>query len=351
MPVDKNSLIQKLASAEEALKLTEKKFKFLFDYSSDEIFVSNLQGNFLEVNQVACDSLGYSYEEMLEMNFKQIKTPEYREFVMPNIKKIQEFGKHTYESQHVSKVGKIIPVEMKSRMVEYYGEPAIISVARDISLRKEMENKIMHTIIATEEKERKRFANDLHDGLSPILSAIKLYSDLLKRDNFQHTNKEEVLNNIEELTDLAVATAKEISNNITPNILYDFGLARAVEKFCDYINHTKSIKIKVNTSGYQNEIRGIAESILYQAVKELINNTLKHASADNISLELKCIHNQIILHYSDDGIGFEFDKIIKKSPGLGINNIINKIRTINGTCEFYKSKNSGMKVLISLKLE
>ena len=70
MNQDEKKLLKKLASAEEALKLTEKKFKFLFDYSSDEIFVSDLKGNFLEVNRVAYEGLGYTRDEILEMNFK-----------------------------------------------------------------------------------------------------------------------------------------------------------------------------------------------------------------------------------------------------------------------------------------
>ena len=350
MKPDNNRLLEKLASASEALELIEKKFKFLFDYSSDEIFVSDLKGNFLEVNQVACDSLGYTKKEMLSMNFKSIKTPKYREFVLINIKKILEKKRYTYESKHITKDGKIFSVEMKSRIIDYYGETAIISVARDISERKELENKILHTIIVTEEKERKRFANDLHDGLSPILSAIKLYTDLLKKDSFKQTSKEEILSNIEELVELSISSAKEISNNITPSILHDFGLSKAIEKFCGYIDNTKSINITTKTNEYKFSERSIEESILYQTTKELINNTLKHASAKNIRLELKSSDNLIIMHYSDDGIGLDLKDHLKNSSGLGLNNIINKIKSIKGNCDFYNGKNAGMKVLISVKL-
>ncbi|MBN1252026.1 MAG: PAS domain S-box protein [Bacteroidales bacterium] len=347
---DKNILIKKLEQTKEALLLSEKKFKFLFDYSSDEIFLSDLRGNFIEVNQVACDSLEFDKQELLKMKFTDIKTPKYKQLVYHNIEKIKELGKFTYESEHVSKSGIIFPVEMKSRIINYEEKEAIISVARNISERKEMEKELLGTILKTEQKERKRFAADLHDSLSPILSTIKLYSDLLSKNDLKNTNKAEIIANIEELADLAISTAKEISNNIRPNILNDFGLAHAISEFCSYVNDTKSLNISVKTEEYKNTNRGIEETVLYQTTKELINNTLKHSEAKNVKIELKCINNQIILFYSDDGIGFDIENKLELSSGLGLNNIANKIKTIKGTCDFYSKKGKGMSILIAIKM-
>lgn len=351
MKETQNKLIEKLKSTKEALKLTEKKFQFLFDYSSDEIFLSDLTGKFIEVNKVACESLDYTKEEMLKMTFTNIKTSKYRQLVSENIKKIEELGKYTYESEHVTKDGIVFPVEMKSRIIDFNNEKAIISVARNISERKKFEKKLLSTIIATEEKERKRFANDLHDGLSPILTTIKLYTDLLDSEDIKHTSRKDLIKNINELVDTAVSTAKEIAKNITPSILHDFGLATAIEEFCKYINETKSLNITVKTKDYKNIHRSIEETVLYQTTKELINNTLKHASAENITIELKSSDTQIILYFRDDGIGFDINNKLKTSTGLGLNNIVNKIKTIKGTCDFYCPKDGGMMIIIVVKLD
>ncbi len=339
------------ACSEEALRISGKSFRTLFDYSSDEIFVSDLSGNFIELNQVACDSLDYTREELLKMKFFDIKTNKYKQFVKPNIKLIIEKGKHTYETEQVSKLGIVSQVEMKSRIIIYKGKDAIMSVSRNISERKKLEKEILSTIIKTEEKERKRFAADLHDDLGPILSTIKLYVDLVEKDDYKKTDKKEVLKDLIELVDLAITSTRDISNNITPGILHDFGLATAVNEFCGYINKTKSININFKTTDYKTIKKGIEETVLYQATKELINNTLKHASAQNITIELKSENNQIILYYRDDGIGFNVNPMLQSSPGLGLNNIMNKIKTIKGTCDFNSTPGKGMFLLIALKIE
>jgi PAS domain S-box-containing protein len=329
---------------------SEQKFRFLFDNSSDMIFLTNLRSDFIEVNKAACEHLEYSKEELLTMNFRDIKTPKYKEWVSKNAQMIAEKGKYTYQTEHVTRGGTIVPVEMSSRIVNYEDNLMIISVGRNISERLDSEKKLLSTIIATEEKERKRFSADLHDELGPILSTIKLYSDLLKKDEFQKTSREEVIKNINELTELAISTTKEISRNITPDILHDFGLATAVKEFCRYINDTKSIKIHVKTHDYHIDERSVIETVLYQTLKELINNTLKHSNAENITLELKSTEHLIILYYKDDGIGFDIEQKLSENTGLGLHNIINKIRTINGTFDFYGKVEGGIIVLITVRL-
>jgi len=329
--------------------MEENIFNFLFDNSSDAIFLSDLHGNIIEVNKIACKAMEYDKEELVKMNFRDIKTPKYSQLVQNNINSIIKNKIYTYETEHIKKNGKVCPIEMKSRISEYNGEKVIISVARNISIRKDFEKKLFQTVIKTEEKERKRFAHDIHDGLSPILSTIKLYADLLKKDDLKNTNKKELLNDIDELSNLAISTAKEIANNITPSILHDFGLATAVTEFCKYINNTKKINITAKTITYKNNNNKLIDSVLYQAIKELINNALKHSSAKNIKLELKSKNNQIILYYKDDGIGFDVSKTIDNGSGLGLNNIINKIKTIKGTCDFHSEKNNGLVFMAIIK--
>jgi PAS domain S-box-containing protein len=341
---------KKLRSAHKALEYSENKFQTLFNNSSDEVFVADFKGNFVELNKSACESLEYSREELLGMNFFDIKTKKSRQFLSLNIKKIQEKGEHIHETEHLSKSGKVIQYEIKSKIIEYDGKKVILSIARNISERKALQKKIVQTIIETEMKERKRFSAELHDGLGPILSTIKLYSDLIKKGNFNNMSLEEAVTNIDELIEHAISSTKEISNNITPNVLDDFGLKVAIKEFCSFINRTQSINIDVDTKGYTIEKTGIETTVLYQTTKELINNTIKHAQAQNIRIQLKNINNQIILYYRDDGIGFNFDEKIG-SGGLGLNNIINKIKTLKGTCDFNTDAGKGMFLVISLKLE
>lgn len=341
----------KLKSTQKALEQSERHFQTLFHNSSDDIFVIDFSGRFVEVNQVACESLGYSMDDFLKMNVRDIKTEKQLENVDKNILMITKFGQYRYESEHVAKDGKVIPVEMKSRIIDFKGEQMILSIVRDITERKEVEERILTTIIQTEENERKRFAADLHDDLGPILSTVKLYTDLLKKGNFKNISQEEAMKNIEELVDTAITTSREISRNIRPNILQDFGLAAAVNEFCSYINSTKAINIVVNSNSYSISKRGIEETILYQTVKELINNTLKHSNAQNVKVDLKSFENQIILYYRDDGVGFNVNIALKERDGLGLNNIVNKIKSVKGTVDINSEPGNGMFMIASIKLK
>jgi PAS domain S-box-containing protein len=124
---------------EEKLKESEKKFRMLFENANDAIFIHDFEGRFLEVNQTACKRLGYTKEELLNMTPMDIDTPEYAALVPQRIKELREKGHFIFESAHVSKDGRIIPTEISSTVIEFGGRPAILSIARDISDRKQAE--------------------------------------------------------------------------------------------------------------------------------------------------------------------------------------------------------------------
>lgn len=343
-------LLRNIAKVEKEQVETEKRFQFLFNNTSDEIFLADFRGNFIEVNQVALDRLGYTKEEIMKKNYKDIKTPKYVDEVNKNISIILTTGHHIYETEHVSKDNKIISLEMSSRVINYFGRKAILSIARDITERHAIERKIAETIIETEDRERKRFAADLHDDLAPLLSTVKLYTDLLKRGNFKKMSNEEAIRSIDELIDQAIISTREISNKIMPSILQDFGLTAAIRDFCNYVNNTNSINIDLDTSQYKITKTGIEEIVLYQSVKELVNNTLKHSQAKNVTIFLENHDNQVNLYYSDDGIGFEPEDKLNEQSGFGLNNIINKVKTLKGICLIKSKPGQGMSVLITIQI-
>ena len=342
---------EQLLSAREALIKTEIQYRYLFDNSSDEIFITDTAGNILEVNSIACETLEYTYKQLLNLRFKDTVSHKYKLIQTKNFQKILTTGNLIYESEQVTKNNKIIPVEIKSRLINYQNMDIIMNIARDITQRVAMEKKILKTIIETEEQERRRLAIELHDGLGPILSTIKLYTSLLSSSNNAKISNTELIENITELSQLAISTAKEISHNLTPAVLDDFGLPTAIAEFASYINKTKKVNVITETSEYTLKNGGFFENILYQAIKELINNSLKHANPTNITIDLKNNSHQIILYYADNGTGFNVPEMLKNAKGLGIKSIVNKIKTIKGTCDFYSEPDKGMRVIIVLKPE
>lgn len=175
--------------AEMAATRAKAKFYTLFDSISDAVLIVGMNGRFIHANSSACTRLGYRHEELLQLSPADIDTPEYAAKVPERIKAILEQGKLVFESEQVRKDGVPIPVELNSRLIEYDGKPAIMSVARDITERKRMENALRLAKEAAElalAEQRQLVAMISHEYRSPLAvidSAAQLLSVKLSPEN------------------------------------------------------------------------------------------------------------------------------------------------------------------------
>lgn len=340
---------KKIETISEALKESEERFQKLFDSTADDIFVTDLDENIVEINNAACKTLGYSREELLRMKITEIKTPKVQKNVTENRKKIYELGTYTFESEHVTKDGIVVPVEFISRVVSYKNEKLILSVVRNITQRKVIEREILTAIINTEERERERFAKDMHDGLGPLLSTIKLYVNELKSSSMPDEEREDLIKSSNELIDEAVNSTRNISNNIMPRIINTYGLVKAVDEFCNKVNKTNKLNISFETENFPEKFNHDIELILFRVISELINNTIKHANAKKVLILLIKNESKISLYFKDDGIGFNTEDIMNSDKkGMGLKNIISRIKSINGNYYFNSSPNNGFSIKIDI---
>ncbi len=330
-----NTILKRLDSVERNKKNIERRFQLLFNTSSDQLFVLSTDGKIAEVNQSACERLGMERNELLDKHFADIKAGPASEGVMDHISTIRTKGMHIFETDLRNKSGKRFPVEINCRLIEIDEKPFITCVARNISERKELDKKVRIAIIETEETERRRFAKEIHDGLGPLLSTIKLYVNELDGMEPGSYERTEFIDYINKLVNEAVDTARNIANNITPKILSDYGLLLATNTFVDVINATNLLKITTSFQNVERNIGPTMELIFYRIITELINNTIKHANAANISIELKQADNKLLFEYKDDGIGFDLEKAIEKGDNhMGVKNIISRVRSMNGVFNF-----------------
>ncbi|NTW32374.1 MAG: PAS domain S-box protein [Bacteroidetes bacterium] len=345
-------ILKRIKKSETDLNESENRFKTIFNNSSDEIFLADFDGDFIEVNREACEKLGYSREEMLKMNFRDIKTPKYINMVKPNIDIIRENGKHIYETEHFSKKdNKTIFLEMSSSIVSYKDKKAILTISRDITERRQIERKVLSAIIETEERERKRFAKEMHDGVGPILSTLKLYVNELSSDEITSEEKIKYGEYSNELIDDAISNIRTISNNLMPTLITNYGLVKAVDSFCKKINETGKIHINFIAENYQNRQEEGLELIFFRVIEELLNNTIKHANAKIVEILLKIENKKLMLTYYDNGIGLDIDDIFNNSKaGMGLKNIISRVKSINANYYFPKDKESGFKFFVETEL-
>ncbi|MDD1661477.1 MAG: PAS domain S-box protein, partial [Methanomicrobiales archaeon] len=139
--------ISERQKAEVALRESEKRYRTLFDSASDAIFIQDLSGHFLEVNRAACDQLGYTRDDFLRMNPRDIEAPPFQGLLMDWIDEVKNGGflemmrggRSTFDTVHVRKDGSYMPVEISCRFIEFDNAPALLLIARDITERRRME--------------------------------------------------------------------------------------------------------------------------------------------------------------------------------------------------------------------
>jgi PAS domain S-box-containing protein len=121
------------------------RYKELFQNVIDPVFICHSQGNFLEVNDVACERLQYTHRQLLQLSFRDIVRPTQHSVLSRTGKKIRSGETVQFEIDAVTRTGALIPFEFHSRLIEFQRKPAILSVARDLSARKQMEETLIRT--------------------------------------------------------------------------------------------------------------------------------------------------------------------------------------------------------------
>ena len=217
--------------------------------------------------------------------------------------------------------------------------------------RRRSERRLMRAIIQTEERERRRFAKDLHDGLGPLLSTARMsMSALLQNERDDHSRQ--VLENANNVINEAVESIKEISNNLSPHVLTNFGLASAIRNFVFKVGQSKTINIKFSTVLTDSDrFDSNIETVMYRATCELINNTLKHAEASTIDISLEKVQRTLVIKYDDNGKGFDSEAAANtQTNGMGLSNIASRINSINGVFVYNSAPNDGFHAIMKVKI-
>lgn len=192
---------------------------------------------------------------------------------------------------------------------------------RTIQLHKEK----IEAEIKTLEKERKRIASDLHDDLGPLLSAVKLHINSLEihaeEDISLVTKSNSYIDNI-------LLRIREISNNLMPQVLVRKGLIAAINEFIQNIRSVHPIEIDF-LSNENIAIPQDKEIHMFRIVQEVVNNTIKHAQAKSLVIELKTENGKLFMLFKDDGIGFDFSHA-SNGVGLGLKNILSRVEVLKG---------------------
>lgn len=183
-------------------------------------------------------------------------------------------------------------------------------------------------VLQGEEQERQRIAQDLHDSMGGMLANIRM--SILSLDPNKSTD-------IYDKIDKAISEMRRISRNLMPETLKNLGLEIAMKELCESMSN-KHFSIQFESFNLSENIPFRIQLALYRITQESLSNVIKYAQASNVIVQISQNENTLTLTIEDDGIGFDKSKIVY---GLGLKNIENRARLLNGTVAIISSEGDG----------
>lgn len=339
--VSKNAILER---AYAQIKESEKKFTGIFQASTDGLILLKNE-ILLEVNHAFIKIVGMDVNEFSRERLRLFLEREIPEIFMFNHENGSEDNQLSMlEFTTFNKQRKYI--DINRRLFDLSGEKVVLVIIRDVTEKKMMEQKMMEAIFRTQEESQSRYAQELHDGLGPVLSTVKMYIEWLCSDK-NTVNRDLIKTNSLHAVDEAINQAKEIANNLSPHVLQRFGLINALKNYSDRIKVNHDIVINIQ-SKITERLAADIEIMMYRVLLECINNSIKHAQAENISIQIDKQDQKILVSFADNGKGFDVDKTLKETNGMGLFNMQNRIKIIGGLMTIRSVIGRGTRIDITL---
>lgn len=215
----------------------------------------------------------------------------------------------------------------------------------------ELTKKKSNAALEAEIQERKRIGRELHDSLGYLLSLAGLNASVLqKRKDITEEKKNELLTSLMESIDDAFDEVRTISHNLAPSLLSEQGLKGTLKNISDKVNQSNKLKMSFDTFGLNHKLDDLIENVLYRTLQEIVNNTIKHAEATELFIQIAQDNNQITLMAEDNGKGFDPESLKDKSS-FGLSHIRSWIENLNGTIDIDSKMNRGTIISILIPIE
>ncbi|PKP23620.1 MAG: hypothetical protein CVU06_07340 [Bacteroidetes bacterium HGW-Bacteroidetes-22] len=205
----------------------------------------------------------------------------------------------------------------------------------------ELTEKKTHAVLEAEIQERKRIGQELHDSLGHLLSLTGLHaSAMYKRQDITEEKRKELHDSLMKIIDDAFEEVRNISHNLAPYLLSERGLKGALKSIADRVNQSARLTMNYDTYGLTEKLDSLIENTLYRTIQEIVNNTIKHADATSLFIQITEGNNEITLIAEDNGKGFN-SKDTNKQTGFGLSHMKSRIENLNGTMYIDSNINRG----------
>jgi PAS domain S-box-containing protein len=345
--------------AEVALRESEERYRELFENAKDAIYVHDLKGTYLKINRAAEELSGYTREEIVGHNYVEFLAAEHVKFVRQGFcANLAQQGETSYEVDVIAKDGRRVPVEVSSRAIYENGNiVGVQGMARDITERKLAQDTLQmfsRQMIQAQEDERRRIARELHDQIGQILTAVKM--NLYTVQQFCRASEagSYVKENIEAV-DETLRLVRDLSIDLRPPVLDDLGLVTALRWYVDRYTQRTGLNVDVvcELPDFNERFSRDLETACFRIAQEALTNVVRHANADEVTVQLNKDGNILVLTVKDNGLGFDPKSLRKHSPRaatLGLISMQERAHAAGGTIEIESAHSRGTEIRFTAPL-
>ncbi len=335
--------ITKRKNAELALAASEERWQTVFENADDLIMTLNGKGVILSIN----DYRGLPEDaDWTGRRVSDVMLTENAAKVMDMLNAVFEKGTTVKKELKISDASDALDVYSCAICPVRHGDKVVTAtlIARNITEDKNLEKRTREALVEGQENERIRVSQELHDGLGQMITAVKLNIQQMRSgSDVEDTGLEELERNVE----TAIREVKNISRNLMPDVLSQFGLVPALEDLVEKCDARSEINISLQTVDTDQRYAPELEMTLFRICQELLNNAIRHSRASNAFVQLIDHANSIVLMAEDDGVGFDTEK---ETTGFGLRNIRSRADLLGGRAETDSTIDRGTVTTVEIPL-
>ncbi|MBG8555870.1 tetratricopeptide repeat-containing sensor histidine kinase [Hymenobacter guriensis] len=216
--------------------------------------------------------------------------------------------------------------------------------------RQQQERQRVAAVLEAEENERRRIGSDLHDGIGQLLATAKLNLEALdQRVGPSLNGQRELLHNAVAVVDESCREIRTISHNLMPNALMRQGLGAAVREFLNKLPENAGLRVEINTFGLTSRLDATTESVVFRVIQELVHNVIKHACANQLTVQLVQNERELTVLVEDNGRGFDA-AALPANEGLGLRNVCSRLSFLSGRAHIDATPGHGTTVTLEVPL-
>ncbi|MHB8104594.1 MAG: sensor histidine kinase [Dehalococcoidales bacterium] len=331
----------RLETAQQALKVSEEKYRNLFDNAIDGIWMHDLEGNFISANKASIKIIGISWDELYNGNARSFLSKESLDLAHRIRAKLlnNEPVEQPYEQRVIRRDGTEAYIQLSTSVVFDKGKPVgFQNIARDITEQKKMNENLrfyLQQATRAQEEERKRISHELHDDTVQALVALSRQLDALASNS--NGLSEEVKKRLEELwqqTDSILQGVRRLSQDLRPAAIDRLGLLPAVRWLAEEVTKYSGVATHVSILGKEHRLPEEVAIALFRIIQEALRNVWRHSGATSAKIKLEFTENRTKITISDNGKGFILaGKIgdLAKHGKLGLAGMQERVQLVGGT--------------------